>query len=94
EFAQVKAAAADRPSPGIAGAAIGSRPIKPVRVDEAVDAERRSRREAALLHPPRAPRRLGEGSRRRANALLAGDDTDDADADPLRDEETGRGEEQ
>ncbi|MFJ9183933.1 transposase [Streptomyces anulatus] len=94
ETAQVKAAAADRPTPGRAGAAIDSRPIRPVRVDEAVDAERRSRREAAVLQPPRAPRRLGAGARRRANALLAVDDTDDADADLLRDDETVRGEEQ
>ncbi|MFD0393466.1 transposase [Streptomyces nogalater] len=55
EAAQVKTAAADRPAAGTPGAAIGSRPSRPVRVDEAVDAERRSRREAAILQPPRAP---------------------------------------
>ncbi|MFD0223241.1 transposase [Streptomyces hirsutus] len=91
EAAQVKAAAADRPAAGTAGAAIGSRPSWPVPVDEAVDAERRSRREAAVLQPPRAPRRMGDGSRRRAHALLAADETAEADAESVRDDETGRG---
>ncbi|MFC1400061.1 MULTISPECIES: DDE-type integrase/transposase/recombinase [Streptacidiphilus] len=87
EAAQVKAAAADRPAAGTVGAAVGSRPARPVLVDEAVDAERRTRREATVLQPPNAPSRLGDGSRRRAHALLAVDDIVAADADSAGDNE-------
>ncbi|MFF7879698.1 transposase [Streptomyces sp. NPDC020794] len=94
EAAQVQAAAGDRPAAGTAGAAIGSRPHRLVLVDEAVDTERRSRRESALLQPPSAPRRLGEGSRRRAHALMAADDATEADPHSAHDDATSRLEEE
>ncbi|MEV5787955.1 transposase [Streptomyces sp. NPDC052287] len=92
EAAQLQAAAADRPAAGADGAAIGSRPQRPIPVDAAVDAERRSRREAAVRQQPRAPRRLGDGARRRADALLAA--VDAAEAATERDDATNTEDEQ